>query len=225
MGKTVNTPEEYDEALAKIRELEATIIESKKDSWFAREITGEKAKRATVEAELDALKTKVLKEARERMANAADAEREEKERIAAIRKTVRLQQTQHTRFRVMERSPAGQRDITGDPTTPVVDMRITLNRYSGGLYIPVTFLVEIAQSLGMLTASQSTELLQNVEDSNARANVSTTLAKELKDGIDNLISEFNSKLATVVSDVPDDGEGSGETESKSNVTLGKADDS
>lgn len=189
-------------AESSVQQLASALQENKDSSWFSRELEGEKRKTSKAEQELKAFKEKVAKADRERELNEADAKAIEDRRIAEIKASVNVSQNEHSRFRVLEKAPSGQRDVFGDPDTPVVDLGVEFSGYYGGLYLPVKVVIEVAQSIGMLTAEQSTELIHNVETSNARALAAPNLAKELQSGIDSLIGDFSNRLDSIVADVP-----------------------
>lgn len=239
MAKELITEEEYNDKVDKITELErelrakddairqlsAVVQEKKDESWFQREIDGEKKKTAKAEARVKTLEANIAKEKLERSINQADAAKIEQARIDEIRANTLVSQNEHTRFRLLERAPSGQRDLFGDPSTPVFDAGIEFHGYYGGVYLPVSMVIEIAQSIGMLTAEDSNSLKDHSLVSEKKANVAPSAAKELQDGITRLISEFNSELDSVVLDVPVGDEESDGDESKSTETAGQADSS
>lgn len=154
--------------------------------------------------EKDEYKVRLENDIREREVIAED-QRKAEEAKAAQFKTLKIDQNEHTRFRISGRPPAGQRDIFGDPTSIVANLGVELQRYSGGLYVPISVVIEIGQSIGMLTREQAAELNTELENTRAKVESAGTLATELSNGIQELVDRFYSDLDSVVSDVPDAG--------------------
>lgn len=237
MAKQEITEEEYNNLADQKHDLEKTVKNqevaiaqlseavktTKDDTFYNKEIEGLKKRAEKAEAETKRIQAKVDKDSRERELNNEDAQKKEKARIAEIKRSTSITQSEHTRFRALEKVPAGQRDVFGNTDSPVINMGVEFDRYRGGLYLPVPTVIEIAQSLGMLTKADSEALFTSEADANARASASTKFAKELQDGINSLIGEFNDKLSAIVADVPVGDEEPDDGETKSAKASGKAD--
>lgn len=169
--------------------------------------------------EKDEFKIRLENDVREREIIAEDRRKADEAKAAQFKK-LKIDQSEHTRFRIYGRPPAGQRDIFGDPTSVVVNLGVELNRYTGGLFVPLPVIIEIGQSIGMLTREQATELKTELSNTAAQVESAATLATELRFGIEKLVDRFYSDLDTVVSDVSDSG-----SESESgNEIAGQASD-
>lgn len=205
-----------------IIDLTESIGEKKDQSWFTREIDGEKKKTEKALAKVKTLEEKIAKDKRESAINEADALRIEEARIEEIRKNTTIQ-SEHSRFRVLPRVPSGERDLFGDPTTEVFDTGVYYSGFYGGIYLPVATVVEMGQSIGMLTAEDSNALKNHSIESTNRADRAPLLAKELQDGIDRLIGAFNDELDSATPDVSVGDENTGVGESESDSPTGQAD--
>jgi len=147
----------------------------------------------------DAAETRLKEDLREREIIAEDQKRAREAKEAQFKK-LKIEQSEHTRFRIYNRPPSGQRDIFGDPESIVANLGVELQRYSGGVYIPLSVVIEIGQSIGMLTREQAGELKSELSNTVAQVESAATLATELRHGIEKLVDRFYSDLDNVVSD-------------------------
>lgn len=122
-------------------------------------------------------------------------------------------QTPHTRFRLRERPTV--RDIFGDTVHSVFDLGVELDNYTGPVQVPLPVVIEIAQSIGMLTEDQAKSLKLDFEHEKAKNEEAANAGTELINGISDLVDNFNRRLEsvprpTVVGDVEKDSGGSAE---------------
>lgn len=216
---------------------EITLLETKLDESEARFATSPYATDANYQKEFDRLnkkadkaeselveikrRTAVEQAAREQTAIDLKAAEERRAKQFGIEN---VDQDIHTRFRAMSKPPAGQRDLFGDPATPVFDLRVNLTRYTGGIYLPIATVIEMAQSIGMLTKSQAESLSTELANTNAKVESAGALAQELIDGISSHVDNFYSALSNVVADGDLDDSESGSSESESSEVDGQAPD-
>lgn len=167
------------------------------DANYEREIDRLQKKSEKAESELKALREKTEQEQRERETIADDIRREEERRLAQF--GISVTQNEHTRFRISPKPPRGQRDIFGDPESEVVNLGVELQDYNGGLYVPVSVIIEIGQSIGMLTKEQAFDLNEELNKTNAKVEATGALSQELISGITARVDHFYSSLDSVIS--------------------------
>lgn len=201
-----------------IADLKAAAAESpySSDANYQKEFERLNTKARKAESELEALKKKTRDEKIERENQANDKKAAEDARKAEFG-TSKLSQDEHTRFRAYPKAPAGERDIWGDPTSEVFDLGVNLANYSGGLYVPVENVIEMARSIGMLTTDQANDLQLELDSTKAQVESSGRFAKDLLDGITSHVDDFYRNLSNVgsddvsaVSDSGNSGSGNGE---------------
>ena len=185
---------ELNEVTERNSELESINVEYKNQlatridtTWYEREMERLGKKADSAEGELKALKEKNHLQEIEREVIANDAKTK---RDREMSKFGTPDQNEHTRFRLLEKAPIGQRDIFGDPTTPVFDLGRNLTGYTGGVYIPVSVVIEAGISIGMLTAEQASKLKEEFELTKSKVESAGTLASELSNGIAELVDRF-----------------------------------
>jgi hypothetical protein len=190
------------------------------DGNYQREFDRLTRRADSAEAELDQLKKRVRDEAIERDNQENDRKAAEEARLSQFR-TEDVVQDENTRFRVLGKVPAGQRDIFGDPTTEgVVTFGVNFNRYTGGLYVPVSVVIEVAQSIGMLTKEQSENLTTELKVATAKNESAGRLAEELLDGIQTCVDDFYSALDDVLDpDVSDDSNSEESNEESDGIAI------
>lgn len=206
MAKTIS-PEEHDEVLEELRiaERELRAKEHIIQEFAKAQVDGaapdsdaelkrEKSRADKAEAELKALRLKAEKAEAERIQNEADEKAKADAKAAEILANTHIEQSEHSRYRVMNRVPSGERDLFGDPTTEVFDTGVYFTGFYGGIYLPVAMVIEMAQSIGMLTTEESKALADHSIESDRRAEKAPKLAKELQSGIDRLIHKFNAAI-------------------------------
>lgn len=120
-----------------------------------------------------------------------------------------FKQTEHTRFRVFEKPET--RDIFGDVSQPVFDLGVEVVGHYGKIQVPVNSVIEMAQSIHMLTEEQAEALKQERDFAIAKANVAPNLAGELTDGIATLVSAFYAGLDSADTIAADDSDAVNET--------------
>lgn len=149
--------------------------------------------------QLEADKTKLEMEIKLMKESARERERELAIRDEDVKKKEEQEklpfQTEHTRFRLLP-GPY-QRDIFGNVGVPVFDLGVTLDFYSGHVDIPLNVVVEMAQSIGMLTTEQAEELKLELKVEKAKNEAAGNLGNILVDGIHSLIGDFNVNLDSV----------------------------
>ena len=147
------------------------------------------------EAEIERLKQEV--KLRDERMNEWKLEQKAKEQDAKAKheRETRPYQTEHTRFRLLPGPYL--RDIFGNVGVPVFDLGVTLDHYSGHVDIPLDVVVEMAQSIGMLTADQADELNKQLETEKAKNEAAAQLGSILAGGIHNLVGDFHSSLDSV----------------------------
>lgn len=193
------------------------------DANYQKEIQRLTVKAEKAESEVVRLKEKAATEKRDRETLANDR------KVAEERKLKQFEelppQNGESRFRMFPKSTGANRDIFGDPTSPVFDMRVNLRNYTGGIFIPVAVVIEAAQSIGMLTKEQSDSIKSELADTTAKVESAGAIAQELVDGISSCVDRFYSDLGNVVaSDDPADSK-SGESDKDAGKTSGQAPDS
>ena len=104
-------------------------------------------------------------------------------------------QTEHTRFRLLPGPYL--RDIFGNVGTPVFDLGVTLDHYSGHVDIPLPVVIEMAESIGMLSVEKSDELKAELETEKAKNEAAAKLGSILAGGINQLVDGFHDGLSTV----------------------------
>lgn len=158
-------------------------------SWYQKEINKLTSDNGDYVAEIKALKQKIANQVTEKEVITADRKREES---AALRP---FNQSEHTRFRLRERPI--MRDIFGDVINPVFDAGVELQDYSGPVQLPVGVVIEMAQSIGMLTIEQAKELRDELTASTIKNEQAAILGTELTSGISLLVDQFYADLADI----------------------------
>jgi len=215
------TKAELEVEIAELREQLAQPIYSQEEN-YQKEFQRLTRKAETAESEKKALEIRMRDEALARETIRQDKEAEEARRLAEFGTSIR--QDEHTRFRILQKAPAGQRDIFGDPTTEVVDLGIELQGYYGGVYIPKAVIVEIGLSIGMLTSEQADELKSELHKTKATVESAGAIAQELLNGITTHVHDFYSALGNVVVDDVSDVSKSGEADSGTGEPIRQAPD-
>lgn len=160
-------------------------------SEYVQKIDDLEKTKEKLENEVFNLKEQWARELRER----EQIEKDEKAKEDREKAPFRLDQTPHTRFRLLPKPY--QRDIFGDVSQPVFNMGVTLDNYSGYVDIPMHVVIECAQSIGMLTYEQSEELKKDLEVETLRNEAAGRLGTVLADGINSLVDEFNNGLRAI----------------------------
>jgi hypothetical protein len=124
------------------------------------------------------------------------------------RELAQYNQSEHTRFRLLERP--NRLNIFGTPDGPVFDLGIDLQYFTGPIQIEAYVIVEMARSIGMLTVEQAEALNKELAESKAKNEKAATLGSELTSGISALVDKFYADLGSVAIA----GDVSVETESK-----------
>jgi hypothetical protein len=147
---------------------------------------------------LKALKDKIQQEQIERDTIAEDKRRAEEAIMKQYGHSVN--QNEHTRFRLLGHAPTGQRDIFGDPNSEVFDLGVDLQDFWGGIYLPLNVVIEMAQSVEMLTKEQANELKAELELKTKQVNKASDLAQELINGVSANIDSFFAGIDSVILD-------------------------
>jgi chromosome segregation ATPase len=161
-------------------------------SWYQREIDRLSKKLATTESNLKGYEEKKRLQEIE-----ADVIRQDKERIQKA-ELLPYNQSEHTRFRLRDRP--SKLNIMGTPDGPVFDLGVDLSYFSGPVQIEAHIIIEMAQSIGMLTVEESEKLRADLAFSKAKNEQAAQLATELTDGISVLTDKFYADLDSVVYD-------------------------
>lgn len=161
-------------------------------SWYQKEIDRITKELDGTKADLKSLKEKEHIQAIEAEVIAADRERETKEEL------VQYNQNEHTRFRLRNRPST--RNIFGGVDGPVFDLGVDLSFFNGPVQIEAYVIVEMAQSIGMLTVEESERLRADLAFAKAKNEKAALLATELTDGISVLTDKFYADLDSVVYD-------------------------
>ena len=169
-------------------------------SWYQKEIDRLTKLNEVTEANLKGLKETKHREEIDGKVIKDDAKREKEQEL------VQYNQSEHTRFRLRERP--SRLNIFGTPDGPVFDLGVDLSFFNGPVQIPAAVIVEMGQSIGMLTVEEAAELKENLAYSNAKNEKAALLATELTDGIAVLTDKFYADLDSVVYDVDEDSDGS-----------------
>lgn len=186
-------------------------------SWYTKEIDRLNKENSLLKGDLQSRKEKEYVLKRERATIKKDQEAELAHTLGMYN------QSAHTRFRLLDR-PARGLDIFGNPDTPVFDLGVTLDYFSGPVYVPAQVVIEMAQSIYMLTVEDSEKLRQELAFSKAKNEKAAVLGTELTDGISDLVNRFYTDLDSLVVDSSDDDEGESESDGKSNGADGKSDE-
>ena len=193
-------------------------------SWYAKEI--ERKDRALEEANatIKGWESRRHEPERENQVKLADAAREEE----LLKRQYDNHQSPHTRFRQYDRP--NQRDIYGDTAYPVFDLAVDLQFYSGPVQIPVHYVLEMAESVGMLPVEETKKLREELAFAKAKNEQAALLGTELTSGISVLVNRFYVDLDNIAStsDVADEtksaeSENADNNSSESNEDSGQAD--
>lgn len=158
-------------------------LQTHKDtSWY--QLENEKLRRELeiAKADLDSVEERKRQQKIEEQVKLHDVITEEAKTAGVFK------QTEHTRFRVNAKPET--RDIFGDVTNPVFDLGVEMVGHYGKIEVPVNAVIEMAQSIHMLTEEQAEILKQERDFAIAKANVAPKLAGELTDGITALVDRF-----------------------------------
>lgn len=90
-------------------------------------------------------------------------------------------------------------DIITRDTAPgkVFDLNIELSSYDGSVYLKPEHVVEMARTLGMMTAEEANKLREENKDLRRQINKLPVAQEELKNGLDDLTARFFASLNTV----------------------------
>lgn len=168
-------------------------------SWYGKEIDRLGKALEVSEANLKGLKEKKHREEIDGKVIKDDAKREKE------RELVQYNQSEHTRFRLRERP--SRLNIFGNPDGPVFDLGVDLSYFNGPVQVPASVVVEMGQSIGMLTVEESEQLKENLAFATAKNEKAALLATELTDGIAVLTDKFYADLDSVVYDDDEDSDG------------------
>lgn len=189
---------ELKEAKAKVTELAGVVTSYESAglhdlSWYQKEINRLSKALEVSEANVNGLKEKKHREEIDGKVIKDDTKRAHEQEL------VQYNQSEHTRFRLRERP--SKLNIFGTPDGPVFDLGVDLSYFNGPVQIPVGVIVEMGQSIGMLTVEQATKLETDLESSELKNKKAALLASELTDGISLLTDKFYADLDSVVYDV------------------------
>jgi hypothetical protein len=161
-------------------------------SWYQREIDRLNKDLEVTKADLKSTKEKEHIQKVEAEVIANDRKKE------ADQELVQYNQSEHTRFRLRERP--SRLNIFGTPDGPVFDLGVDLSFFNGPVQIEAYVIVEMAQSIGMLTVEESEKLRADLAFAKAKNEKAALLATELTDGIAVLTDKFYADLDSVVYD-------------------------
>ena len=201
------TVKELEAQLAEVQEENAKLKEAGNHdlSWYNHTIKKLEAENDLLKSDLQAQKNKIIIERQERATALKDAE--EADRIEGL-----PWQSPFASFKVL---PKGiNRDLWNDSGRPVFDTGVDLENFTGVVYLPVSKVIEMGRSIGMLTKEDSDQLIETYQKEKAKNEFAATEAKELINGISELVGRFDSRLADFVgSVVVEDSDGLGDSES------------
>lgn len=175
-----------------VAELKKALNGNHEHSWYQQQIN-ERDKR--IQELFDSVKAHEEIESNKKIeaqviANDAIVEQETKLR--------EYNQSEHTRFRLTD-TPI-KLDIFGSPDTPVFDCGVNFSMYDGPVYLPVAVVIEMAQSIGMQTEEQVSELQVKLADAENKNVKAAQLATELIDGFQSRANEFADSIGSVAVD-------------------------
>lgn len=182
-------------------------------SWYQKEIDRLTKALEVTEANLKGLKEKKHREEIDGKVIKEDQKKEKE------RELVQYNQSEHTRFRLRERP--SKLNIFGNPDGPVFDLGVDLSYFNGPVQIPADVIIEMGQSIGMLTVEEAEKAKADLEASETKNKKAARLASELTDGISVLTDKFYADLDSVVYD--DDSDDSIEPK-ESETHFGNAND-
>lgn len=87
-----------------------------------------------------------------------------------------------------------------DSKGPVFDLGVDMDSYDGSVYILPEHIIDMARTLGMATIEEVAEMKAHIESLESKINKLPTAQEELKSGIDDLVSEFYTRLNSVDSE-------------------------
>lgn len=93
--------------------------------------------------------------------------------------------------------------IRRDTSGPVFDLGVSLDSYDGSVYVHQDDIIEMARTLGMATADEVAQLMQEIQHLKTRINRLPKAEEELRSGMDAIIDRFYSNLHSDESDVDD----------------------
>lgn len=89
-----------------------------------------------------------------------------------------------------------------DPAGPVFDLGVDMDSYDGSVYLRPEYVIDMARTLGMATVEEVAEMRARIASLESQVNKLPSAQEELKNGIDNLIGEFYTRLNSVDSEPP-----------------------
>lgn len=185
-------------------------------SWYGKEIDRITRENEELKAVVKSNEARKHEQEREAAVLLEDAKnKEERERAQYV-------QTAETRFRALTRPTI--RDIYGDTAYPVFDLSVELMDYRGPVQIPVHVVIEMGQSIGMLTKEQAEEVKQELAFSKAKNEKAALLGTELTGGISALVQQFYIDLDNIADTSADEGKADSAELGKSDSDSGKSDE-
>lgn len=91
--------------------------------------------------------------------------------------------------------------IHQDSLGPVFDLGVVLESYDGSVYIHQDDIIEMGRTLGMATAEEVAQLMQEIQHLKSRVNRLPKAEEELRSGMDSLVDSFYRNLHSDESDV------------------------
>jgi hypothetical protein len=91
--------------------------------------------------------------------------------------------------------------IHQDTRGPVFDLGIHLDSYDGSVYIHQDDIIEMGRTLGMATAEEVAQLMQEIQHLRSRVNKLPKAEEELRSGMDSLVDRFYRNLHSDESNV------------------------
>jgi len=88
-----------------------------------------------------------------------------------------------------------------DNRGPVFDLGVVLNSYDGSVYIHQDDIIEMGRSLGMATAEEVSELMEEIRHLKEQVNRLPAAEKELRNGLDLAVDSFYRNLHSDESNV------------------------
>ena len=201
------TVKELEAQLAEVQEENAKLKEAGNHdlSWYNHTIKKLEEENDLLKSDIQAQKNKLIIERQERATALKDAE--EADRIEGL-----PWQSPFASFKVL--SKGINRDLWNDSGRPVFDTGVDLENFTGVVYLPVSKVIEMGRSIGMLTKEDSDQLIESYRKEKAKNEFAATEGKELIRGIAELVDRFDSRIADFVGPVVvEDESGLGDSES------------
>lgn len=184
MAEKKPTYEEVVEENAKLKEAGNHDL-----SWYNHQIKKLEEENDVLKSDLQAQKNRLIIERQERATALKDAE--EADRVEGL-----PWQSPFASFKVLPRGI--NRDLWNDSGRPVFDTGVDLENFTGVVYLPVVKVIEMGRSIGMLTKEDSDQLIESYQKEKAKNEFAATEAKELINGISELVDRFDSHIADFV---------------------------